>query len=127
MRHYDRLTGWPAGLVALGDSVCALDPYFGLGMTVTARGAVLLGRYLDQQSSQVVSGFEFQRQLASLNTQPWQLATGRDSDGAPLARDEASLARVYGAAPTSSAIAHALLAVQHMLRPVETLMDLCPK
>ena len=42
MRHYDRLTGWPAGLVALGDSVCALDPYFGLGMTVAARGAVLL-------------------------------------------------------------------------------------
>src|SRR5262249_30233039 len=30
LTHYERLAGWPAGLVALGDSVCALDPYFGL-------------------------------------------------------------------------------------------------
>src|SRR5262249_43473126 len=35
MTHYDRVTGWPAGLVAIGDSVCTLDPYFGLGMTTT--------------------------------------------------------------------------------------------
>jgi hypothetical protein len=127
MRHYDRLTGWPSGLVALGDSVCALDPYFGLGMTVTARGAVLLGKYLEQDSSPVVSGFEFQKQLACLNAQPWRLATGCDPDGQPLARDEGHLGRLYEAAPKSSEIAHALLAVQHLLRPAETLMDLSPK
>jgi 2-polyprenyl-6-methoxyphenol hydroxylase-like FAD-dependent oxidoreductase len=127
MRHYDRLTGWPAGLVALGDSVCALDPYFGLGMTVTARGAVLLGKFLDQESSRIVSGCEFQKQLASLNAQPWRLATGCDPDGEPVARDEGYLGRLYEAAPKSSEIAQALLAVQHLLRPVETLMDLYPK
>ena len=38
--HYERLRGWPEGLVALGDSVCMLDPYFGLGMSAAARGAI---------------------------------------------------------------------------------------
>jgi len=127
MRHYDRLTRWPAGLVALGDSVCALDPYFGLGMTVAARGAVLLRKWLELESSRVVRGVEFQKQLASLNTQPWGLATGCDPDGDPLARDVGNLDRLYAAAPKNPEIAHALLAVQHLLRPVETLRDLCPK
>jgi 2-polyprenyl-6-methoxyphenol hydroxylase-like FAD-dependent oxidoreductase len=126
MRHYDRLTAWPPGLMALGDAVCELDPYFGLGMTATARGAVLLGKYLKQQRSGVIHGFEFQKELASLNTQPWQLATGRDRDGRPLARDETYLARLYEAAPSNSEVAHALLAVQHLLRPVETLMEFYP-
>jgi 2-polyprenyl-6-methoxyphenol hydroxylase-like FAD-dependent oxidoreductase len=124
MRHYDRLPAWPPGLITLGDAVCALDPYFGLGMTTTARGAVLLGKYLEQQSSRPIHGLDFQKELASLNAQPWELATGRDPDGQPLARDEPDLARLYEAAPSSSEVAHALLAVQHLLRPVETLMEL---
>jgi 2-polyprenyl-6-methoxyphenol hydroxylase-like FAD-dependent oxidoreductase len=127
MRHYDRLTGWPAGLVALGDSVSMLDPYFGLGMTVAARGAVLLRKYLELESGRVVRGVEFQKQLAAVNTEPWRLATGCDPDGVPLARDEGSLRRLYAAAPKNPEIAHALLAVQHLLRPVDTLMDLCPQ
>jgi hypothetical protein len=127
VRHYDRLTDWPAGLIALGDAVCALDPYFGLGMTVTARGAVLLDEYLNQECGRLVFGHEFQKQLAKLNTQPWRLATGCDADGDPVARDDESLGRLYAAAPRNAEIAHALLAVQHLLRPAETLMDLCPK
>ena len=63
---------------------------------------------------------EFQKELASLNAQPWRLATGRDPDGQPLARDETHLARLYEAAPSSPEVAHALLAVQHLLRPAET-------
>ena len=122
MRHYDRLTAWPSGLVAIGDSVCALDPYFGLGMTAAARGAVLLGKYLGSHAA--VPDSEFQRQLAALNMQPWRLATGRDADGRALAGDDTHLARLYEAAPSSSGVAHALLAVQHLLRPLESLMEL---
>jgi len=121
--HYDRVTAWPEGLVAIGDSVCTLDPYFGLGMTAAARGAVLLGTYLDRDSGGGVAGLEFQKELASLNAQPWRLATGRDSDGRLLVRDRAYLGRLYEAAPSSSEIAHALLAVQHLLRPAETLEE----
>jgi 2-polyprenyl-6-methoxyphenol hydroxylase-like FAD-dependent oxidoreductase len=123
MMHYERLTAWPDGLVALGDSVCTLDPYFGLGMTAAARGAVFLATLLGEKKSGRVPGFEFQKELASLNAQAWGLATGRDLDGRPLARDERHLSRLYEAAPSSPEVAHALLAVQHLLRPPEMLME----
>jgi len=123
MMHYDRLMAWPAGLVAIGDSVCSLDPYFGLGMTAAARGAVLLGAYLDRQRGGAVSGLEFQKELASLNAQPWRLATGRDPEGRMLVRDRTHLGRLHETAPSSPKVAHALLAVQHLLRPAETLEE----
>jgi hypothetical protein len=121
MLHYERLTAWPSGLVAIGDSVCTLDPYFGLGMTATARGVMLLRTYLDGNGG--VSMPDFQKELASLNAQPWRLATGRDLDGGSPARDNTHLSRLYQAAPSSSEIAHALLGVQHLLRPAETLKE----
>jgi hypothetical protein len=123
MMHYDRLTAWPAGLVAIGDSVCSLDPYFGLGMTAAARGAVLLRTHLDERGGEV-SAQEFQQELASLNSGPWRLATGRDPDGGLIARDDTHLRRLYNAALSSPQVAHALLAVQHLLRPAETLEEL---
>ena len=122
MLHYERLTAWPSGLVAIGDSVCTLDPYFGLGMTATARGVVLLRTYLDEGNGGV-SMPDFQKELASLNAQPWRLATGRDLDGGSPTRDNTHLSRLYQAAPSSSEIAHALLGVQHLLRPAETLKE----
>ncbi len=125
LRHYDRVPDWPAGLVALGDSACALDPYFGLGMTVAARGAVLLRDFLDRDVSSDVAGAEFQKRLAALHIQPWRLATGCDAHGNPALRNDDCLARFCEAAPTSSEIAHALLAVQHLLRPIESLTDVC--
>ncbi len=124
MVHFDRLTAWPEGLVAIGDSVCALDPYFGLGMTAAARGAVLLARYLDQDMSPMRRSLEFQKELASLNAQPWRLVTGRDSHGRTLAHDRAQLNELHRIAPSSPKIAHALLSVQHLLRPIETLREI---
>jgi 2-polyprenyl-6-methoxyphenol hydroxylase-like FAD-dependent oxidoreductase len=122
MTHYDRVTDWPTGLVAIGDSVCTLDPYFGLGMTAAARGAVLLGRYGKARGE--ISGPKFQKELASLNAEPWGLASGRDPEGRPLARDVRYISRLYKLAPSSPQLAHALLAVQHLLRPAETLKEL---
>jgi 2-polyprenyl-6-methoxyphenol hydroxylase-like FAD-dependent oxidoreductase len=123
LMHYDRLTTWPTGLVALGDSVCTLDPYLGLGMTAAARGAVLLGAYLDREGGRAPPGLEFQKELASVNARPWRLATGRDPDGRMLVRDRTHLGRLHETAPSSPKVAHALLAVQHLLRPAETLEE----
>jgi hypothetical protein len=120
--HYERLGAWPEGLVALGDSVCRLDPYFGLGMSAAARGAILLGRQLDQTDG-AVNTPAFHRDLALLNIVPWQLVTGRDMDGKPLSRDVGLLRRLYAVAPSRPEVAHALLGVQHMLRPAETLIE----
>lgn len=114
--HYERQPGWPAGLVALGDSVCALDPYFGLGMTMAARGAVLLADHLDRASTDAAACLAFQKELASLNSEPWQLATRCDPDGRPLGRD-AKLRDLCAAAISTPDVTRALLAVQHLLRP----------
>ena len=117
LMHYERVPDWPAGLVALGDSVCALDPYFGLGMTLAARGAVLLGDHLDRASNGALAALAFQKDLASLNSEPWRLATGCDPDGRPLGRDETVLGDLCATAVSSPEKARALLAAQHLLRP----------
>ena len=56
----------------------------------SGRGAVSR-TCLDQEAGGVVPAVEFQKELASLNAQPWRLATGREPDGHPLARDETHL------------------------------------
>jgi len=124
MVHYDRMATWPAGVVAIGDSVCMFDPYFGLGMTAAARGAVLLASHLDREGGAALPGLTFQKELAALNAEPWQLVTGHDLDGRVLPRDTAQLGRAHAMAPSSAHAAHALLAVQHLLRPAETLKEL---
>ena len=86
---------WPEGLVAIGDLVCALDPYFGLGMTAAARGALLLATHLDQNGGEMASTHAFQKELASLNVAPWQIATLCDADGRPLASDRTALRQLY--------------------------------
>jgi 2-polyprenyl-6-methoxyphenol hydroxylase-like FAD-dependent oxidoreductase len=122
LRHIDQLPFWPRGLAILGDSVMTLDPYFGLGMTNAARGAVLLARHLDENAGEPFDGARFQKDLASLNEKPWKLATRCTTDGTPLAFDHDRLARLYGAAPTNPDIARSILEVQHLLRDEDDLL-----
>jgi 2-polyprenyl-6-methoxyphenol hydroxylase-like FAD-dependent oxidoreductase len=126
LRHYERCADWPSGLVALGDAVCALDPYCGLGMTAAARGAVLLRTRLTEGGWAATPHreWQFQRALAALNEQPWQLATGCDQDGRRGTNKATHVAGLYDVAPSSPEVAHALLAVQHLLRTPESLMEL---
>jgi 2-polyprenyl-6-methoxyphenol hydroxylase-like FAD-dependent oxidoreductase len=123
MRRYDRRTPWPLGLVALGDAVCMLDPYFGFGMTMAARGAVLLRNRTQQNGVRATWCLDFQRDLVRQTEEPWRIATGHDTDGRTLTRDKTRLARLYELAPSSPEVAHALIAVQHLLRPMDTLME----
>src|SRR6185312_8357506 len=48
-RHYERLSTMPAGIVALGDSLCAFNPIYGQGMTVAALQARALGDLVGQR------------------------------------------------------------------------------
>ena len=41
-RRYDQLPSSPRGLVFVGDSICAFNPFYGQGMSSAARSAVLL-------------------------------------------------------------------------------------
>jgi len=84
LRHYERLTRWPDGFVALGDAVCAFNPVYGQGMTVSALGALELGHCLREQRRHRPDGDliglarRFQHRLAATNRSPWLLATSED-------------------------------------------------
>ncbi|MGF1494493.1 MAG: FAD-dependent oxidoreductase [Microcoleaceae cyanobacterium] len=77
LRHYEKLSRFPDGVVALGDAVCAFNPIYGQGMTTAALEALTLSQSL-QQGWQPGSGADFQRKLAKIVQHPWSLATGVD-------------------------------------------------
>lgn len=76
-RHYERLAGWPEGLIVLGDAVCAFNPVYAQGMSVGALGAEVLDGCLREQDPKML-GLKFQRRLAHMLEVPWSLATSED-------------------------------------------------
>lgn len=76
LRHYDKIK-MPKGLICLGDAVCALCPVYGQGMTVNALSALVLQKWLQNQTSDLQNR-EFQKNLAQSNSQHWTLATSKD-------------------------------------------------
>lgn len=84
LRHYEQLSHWPENFVVLGDAVCAFNPVYAQGMTVTAEAALTLQQCLRlqcwYQPSKDLRGFSqaFQKKLAKVNTIPWLLATSED-------------------------------------------------
>jgi 2-polyprenyl-6-methoxyphenol hydroxylase-like FAD-dependent oxidoreductase len=114
-RHLERIAGWPDGLVALGDAVCLLDPFFGLGMTACARGAEALA---DVQWHEPGAAARYQRTLAELVRAPWRLAIGdRPTDAATIEHRR----RLLRAAPHDPALARMLLRRMHVLDPPEAI------
>ncbi|MFF5104556.1 NAD(P)/FAD-dependent oxidoreductase [Streptomyces sp. NPDC000134] len=75
--YYERLTSWPDGLVALGDSVAAFNPLYGQGISAAAQGAVALRSVL---SAGPAPGFarRAQRAVARRLAPAWALAVGQD-------------------------------------------------
>jgi 2-polyprenyl-6-methoxyphenol hydroxylase-like FAD-dependent oxidoreductase len=114
-RHYEQLEDWPQGLIALGDSACALDPYHGLGMTAAARGVALLARHV--QDLPAAPSVGFQTKLAALNASAWELVTGHDTRANRLPRDGRGLDALFATATADVRAAHELLEVHHLLRP----------
>lgn len=85
--HYERLRDWPAGLLVVGDALCAFDPVYGQGVTVAACEAELLARALNRG---LRAGDERRllRRFAALTSVPWAIATSEDlryptSSGSP--------------------------------------------
>lgn len=76
LRHYDRARV-PQGFAALGDSVCAFNPVYGVGMTVVGLEALALRKCLQDGKGQLDS-HRFQKQIAKLVAGPWALTTGED-------------------------------------------------
>jgi len=76
LRHYDEAEV-PQGFAALGDSVCAFNPVYGVGMTLAGLEALELRRLLQEGGGRLDSR-RFQKQVAKLVTGPWALTTGED-------------------------------------------------
>lgn len=77
-RRFDRLEGFPRGLIPIGDSICRFNPVFGQGMSVAAQEAVALGTLLESRLERsdpldgVAAAFLFD--IQDLLESPWGIA-----------------------------------------------------
>ena len=81
-RHYERLEKWPDRLLVLGDALCAFNPVYGQGMTVSAQAAEVLNDSLAafRRQSPQRPGFvkRTQERLAQNDATAWLMATSED-------------------------------------------------
>src|SRR5436305_138613 len=76
LRSYEKAR-LPQGFAALGDSVCAFNPVYGLGMTLTGLEALELGKCLSHGHG-TLDTRRFQKRVSKLVAGPWALTTGED-------------------------------------------------
>lgn len=74
-RRYDKLRSFPAGLLALGDSIASFNPMYGQGMTVAALQAVALH---DQLAQGPLEARKFFARAHRIEDVAWKIATGGD-------------------------------------------------
>ena len=123
-RRFER-AALPAGFVVLGDAVCALNPVYGQGMTVSMLAAQALDETLAAHGGQAGWERRFQRRLARVNTAAWMMATSEDRrfpgcEGvrfSPVAwAQQRYLDALFAAAPHSPVVTLGLLETMHLLR-----------
>jgi 2-polyprenyl-6-methoxyphenol hydroxylase-like FAD-dependent oxidoreductase len=131
-RHFERDAAPPAGLIVLGDALCAFNPVFGQGMSSAAMQAEGLAATLeDPAAARSGSAFawSYYARASRAVDLPWQLAAGQDFRvpgvrGVPPAG--LSLRRRFGdrlelAATRDAEVAAAMTRVAHLLAPMSSL------
>ena len=128
MRRYSDLARMPEAFVLMGDAVCAFNPVFGQGMSVSAMEALLLDQELKRQQD---AGFaeRFQKAVGKLIAAPWQLATSEDARNAEAGQKigfGTQLLKTYtdhvlAMVGTDPQIGRAFFDVMHLLKPPTTL------
>jgi 2-polyprenyl-6-methoxyphenol hydroxylase-like FAD-dependent oxidoreductase len=78
LRRYGSLARLPESFILIGDAVCAFNPVFGQGMSVSAMEALLLDQEL-RRGQDTGFALRFQKKVARLIAAPWQLATSEDA------------------------------------------------
>lgn len=77
--HYEKMEHWPERFVVLGDALCAFNPIYGQGMTVSALSAVALGEEIARSNGNLDGlAKRAQRAVAAETADAWLLATGAD-------------------------------------------------
>ena len=131
LRHVEQMGRWPDRLLAVGDSVCALNPVYGQGVSVAAVTAVRLDRALAARGDRSLDGFApaFRRDVAAAGRGAWMIATGEDlrypTTGATantmLRAQHRYLDRVMAAATTDEAAMAAMTDALFLLTRPESL------
>jgi 2-polyprenyl-6-methoxyphenol hydroxylase-like FAD-dependent oxidoreductase len=75
-RRYERLAGFPAGYLVMGDALCSFNPIYGQGMSVAALEAQALHSCLTRGEAQLAP--RFFRQASKIVDIPWSTAVGND-------------------------------------------------
>lgn len=124
LRYYDKART-PQGFAAMGDSVCAFNPVYGVGMTLTGLEALELGNCLRAGNGRLDSR-AFQKRVAKLVAAPWALTTGEDlrwpaTQGGKITAKVRFMhwyiEQVIRLIPTSEDVFHRFQEVNHMLKP----------
>jgi len=135
LHDYAKLDRYVEGFVSIGDAVCALNPVYGQGMTVSANAATLLDACLREQADRAggdMTGLakRFHRRLARVIADPWLLATGEDLRYPETTGAEATLAmritrpyldQVMMLSRDDPAAYRTVVEVLHLLKPPRSL------
>jgi 2-polyprenyl-6-methoxyphenol hydroxylase-like FAD-dependent oxidoreductase len=133
-RHFERLDGFPRGLLPIGDAICRFNPVYGQGMSVAALEACLLKRLLKESGETADPIAElastFFKEMQTLIETPWSVAVldfaFPETHGQRPADFEATLK--FGIALTrlaaeDPAVHKLTLEVQHLLKPLSVYRD----
>lgn len=135
-RHYERMPGFPEGLVVLGDSHCSFNPIYGQGMTTACLGALVLGECVREQQQRgegSIAGLSrrFQAKLAKQTDGPWDMATSEDLRYPEIEAKRPFgyglmkwyTGRVHRAVAHDTELALHFLRAMHMLEPPTVLLE----
>jgi 2-polyprenyl-6-methoxyphenol hydroxylase-like FAD-dependent oxidoreductase len=76
LRHYERLTRFPEGLIVLGDGVCSFNPVYGQGMSVAALEALIVRDHMKRRRPSRTR--HLRARLAGAIRAPWSMAIASD-------------------------------------------------
>jgi 2-polyprenyl-6-methoxyphenol hydroxylase-like FAD-dependent oxidoreductase len=135
-RHYEKLKRFPAGILPLGDAICAFNPIFAQGMSVAAMQAVALGRALAESSAPKAAGLpplaaRFLTDAARIIDPAWAMAKSNDLLAPHLRAHQTFggrllatwIARVIRAGATDAEIARRFIRVASLVDPPQTLLS----
>ncbi|HEX4100443.1 MAG TPA: FAD-dependent oxidoreductase [Pseudonocardiaceae bacterium] len=75
--HYEQVPDWPEGLLVVGDALCAFNPIYGQGITVSACEALLVRQAL---AAGLSPGYArvLLRKFTTVASLPWAMSTSED-------------------------------------------------
>ncbi|MBO0701636.1 MAG: FAD-dependent monooxygenase [Candidatus Dormibacteraeota bacterium] len=126
--RYEHLARHPAGLLVIGDAICALNPVYGQGMTVAAMEAATLLRLVE--AGLPLDPGRYYTEIARTIDVPWDITTAADLSrpgvgGQPSVRlrlIDTYIHRLHAAAERDADLAVAFFRVVGLMDPPSALM-----